>query len=107
MKPKIIEPKINTELTGEEILQEFFALLKAADYENAIIGFKKYLSEYKDGKFADNSMFWIGEAYWVTQEFEKAIEEYVQLTNTYPESQKSSHALLKNRVLLRKIRKNS
>ena len=30
-----------------------------------------------------------------TQEFEKAIEEYVQLTNTYPESQKSSHALLK------------
>ena len=89
------EPKINTELTGEEIYKNSFALLKAADYENAIIGFKKYLSEYKDGKFADNSMFWIGEAYWVTQEFEKAIEEYVQLTNTYPESQKSSHALLK------------
>ena len=89
------EPKINTELTGEEIYKNSFALLKAADYENAIIGFRKYLSEYKDGKFADNSMFWIGEAYWVTQEFEKAIGEYVQLTNTYPESQKSSHALLK------------
>ena len=90
-----LEPKINTELTGEEIYKNSFALLKAADYENAIIGFRKYLSEYRDGKFADNSMFWIGEAYWVTQEFEKAIEEYVQLTNTYPQSQKSSHALLK------------
>lgn len=89
------QPGDNTELSGEEIYKNSFALLKAADYENAIIGFRKYLSEYRDGKFADNSMFWIGEAYWVTQEFEKAIGEYVQLTNTYPESQKSSHALLK------------
>ena len=40
-------------------------------------------------------MFWIGEAYWETQDYEKAIEEYVQLTDTYPQSQKSSHALLK------------
>ena len=59
------QPGDNTELSGEEIYKNSFALLKAADYENAIIGFRKYLSEYKDGKFADNSMFWIGEAYWV------------------------------------------
>lgn len=94
-KNNFFEPKINTELTGEEIYKNSFALLKAADYENAIIGFRKYLAEYKDGKFADNSMFWIGEAYWVTQKFEKAIQEYVQLTDNYPQSQKSSHALLK------------
>ncbi len=92
---KNIEPAINTELTGEEIYKNSFALLKAADYENAIIGFREYLLKYGNGKFADNSMFWIGEAYWVTQDYEKAIEEYVQLTDTYPQSQKSSHALLK------------
>ncbi len=89
------EPEINAELTGEEIYKNSFALLKAADYENAIIGFREYLLKYSNGKFADNSMFWIGEAYWVTQDFEKAIEEYLQLTDTYPQSQKSSHALLK------------
>ena len=89
------ESNINTELTGEEMYKNSFALLKAADYENAILGFREYLLKYRNGKFADNSMFWIGEAYWVTQDFEKAIVEYVQLTDTYPQSQKSSHALLK------------
>ena len=89
------EPEINAELTGEEIYKNSFALLKAADYENAIIGFREYLLKYSNDKFADNSMFWIGEAYWVTQDFEKAIEEYLQLTDKYPQSQKSSHALLK------------
>ncbi len=96
---KIIQNKnklaANVELTESELYKQSFGLLKAADYENAIIGFREYLSKFADGKFAANSMFWIGEAYWVTQDYTKAIEEYTELTRVFPESQKSSHALLK------------
>ncbi len=87
--------EVNKVLSGEELYKKSFALLKAADYEESISGFREYLSKFPQGKFADNSMFWIGEAYWVVQDFDKAIEEYTELTKIYPKSQKSSHALLK------------
>ena len=80
---------------GESIYREAFGLLKDGKYEEAIEGFKFYLSGNPNGKYSDNSQFWLGEAYYVLQDYAAAIEQYTKLIQDFPGSKKSSHAMLK------------
>ena len=80
---------------GESIYREAFGLLKEGKYEEAIEGFNFYLSSNPNGKYSDNSQFWLGEAYYVLQNYAVAIEQYAKLIQDFPGSKKSSHAMLK------------
>lgn len=94
------------EQTGEEIkeidpvkaqaeYQRAFKLLKESRYDQALIAFKKYLADFPGSEFADNAQYWLGEANYVMQQYDKAINEYRALLDGYPDSQKVSHAMLK------------
>jgi len=72
-----------------------FSLLKAAQYEQAIVAFRSFLAKYPRAQYSDNAQYWLGESFYVLRQFENAIAEYEKLTNNYPESQKYTHALLK------------
>jgi len=72
-----------------------FSLLKQSLYDQAIKAFKEFLSLHPDSDYADNAQYWLGEAYYVTQQFEQARREYNKLVSSYPESPKLTHALLK------------
>jgi tol-pal system protein YbgF len=80
---------------AEAVYQRAFKLLKESQYDQAHTAFKAFLKDYPDSSFSDNAQYWIGEANYVMQKYELAINEYQALLNTYPESQKVSHALLK------------
>lgn len=80
---------------AEAEYQRAFKLLKESQYEQAVVAFKKFLKEYPDSAFSDNAQYWLGETNYVMQHYELAINEYQALLNTYPNSQKVSHALLK------------
>ena len=72
-----------------------FNLLKQSQYEPAIQSFTAYLSKYPTGDYSDNAQYWLGEAYYVTRQFEQALLEYNKLVVNFPHSQKYTHALLK------------
>ena len=87
---KLIDPQ-----EAEKYYRSAFKLLKESQYDQALLTFKSFLKDYPDSTFSNNAQYWIGEANYVMQNYEIAINEYQALLNTYPNSQKISHALLK------------
>lgn len=75
--------------------QQAFDLLKQAKYEQAIQALQAFLVEYPSGEYSDNAQYWLGEAYYVMRQFDKALVEYQKVINNFPQSQKYTHAMLK------------
>jgi len=82
-------------LKEQQAYQAAFNLLKAGRYDQAAKSFRKFLTEYPTGKFADNAQYWLGESYYVTRNFDSALREFNTLVSSHPDSQKVTHALLK------------
>jgi tol-pal system protein YbgF len=70
-------------------------LLRMGRYEDAIAGFQGQLQTYPGGPLADNAQYWIGEAYYVTRQFDRALAEFQRVVSEYPQSPKAADALLK------------
>ncbi|MFZ5493624.1 MAG: tol-pal system protein YbgF [Pseudomonadota bacterium] len=70
-------------------------LLRMGRYEDAIAGFQGQLQSYPGGQLADNAQYWIGEAYYVTRQFDRALAEFQRVVSEYPQSPKAADALLK------------
>ncbi|MFZ0257829.1 MAG: tol-pal system protein YbgF [Gammaproteobacteria bacterium] len=79
----------------QESYQAAFNLLKEGHYEKAIEGLNAFLKEYPEGAYADNAQYWLGEAYYVTRQYEAAMQAFQKLREAHPESPKVSHAELK------------
>jgi len=75
--------------------QQAFKLLKQSLYEQAIKAFQEFLGNNPNSEYSDNAQYWLGEAHYVTRNFEVAIKDYEKLSQIYPDSQKLTHALLK------------
>jgi tol-pal system protein YbgF len=80
---------------AEAVYQKAFKLLKESQYDQALVAFKDFLKDYPDSAFSDNAQYWLGETNYVMQKYDVAINEYQTLLNTFPDSKKVSHALLK------------
>lgn len=86
------------------------------DYEKGIQAFERFLSLYPDHELSDNAQYWIGEAYYATGDWEKAVLEFNKVIKNYPKGDKVPAALLKqafsferlgamkeSRILLKKV----
>ena len=80
---------------ADQAYREAFGLLKAGKYDESIEAFNLFLLDYPNSEYADNSQYWLGETYFVKQDYPAAIEQYQKLITNYPASKKQSHALLK------------
>ena len=83
--------------------EQAFKLLKQSLYDQAIRAFSEFLLRHPQGDFSDNAQYWLGEAYYVTRDFEHALEEYDRLVSNFPNSQKLTHALLKGAFALQEL----
>ena len=81
--------------SADQAYREAFGLLKAGKYDESIEAFNLFLLDYPNSEYADNSQYWLGETYFVKQDYAGAIEQYQKLISSYPASKKQSHALLK------------
>ena len=72
-----------------------FDALKAANYGGAISGFQQFLSASPSSELADNAQYWLGEAYYVTRDYEKAATAFRTVGERWPQSRKSADALVK------------
>jgi tol-pal system protein YbgF len=69
--------------------------LRVGRYEDAIAGFQAQLQAYPNGSLAPNAQYWIGEAYYVTRQFDRAVSEFQRVVSQYPQSPKAADAQLK------------
>lgn len=72
-----------------------FDLLKQSRYNDAIIEFRSMIEQFPNGALVDDAQYWIGEAYYVTRDFESALGAFESVVNQYPDSQRVPEALLK------------
>ena len=70
-------------------------LLDNGSFEQAIDGFENFLTSYPSGAYADNALYWQGEAMYAKRSFEEAIINFNVLISSYPESTKIPDAKLK------------
>jgi tol-pal system protein YbgF len=72
-----------------------FDALKTSNYPAAIGGFQTFLSSYPNSDMADNAQYWLGEAYYVTRDYERAGAAFRAVGEKWPNSRKSGDALVK------------
>ncbi len=72
-----------------------FDLLKAGRYAESAREFLGFLEAYPNGTFTPNAMYWLGESYYVTQNYALAQEQFQTLLDQYPTHDKAGGALLK------------
>ena len=84
------------------------AAKEAADYEEAYKAlidrgeaaeaarlFQVFLKQYPDGELTANAWYWLGESYYVTQNYQLALESFQMVLSKFPESRKAPDAMLK------------
>ena len=72
-----------------------FDALKRGDYVESARGFQAYLRAFPQGPLASNAWYWLGESYYVTQNFPIALQSFESLLSQFPDSAKAPDALLK------------
>ena len=79
----------------QQAYQGAFDLLKSGRYEDAAVAFQQFIADFPAGTYADNAQYWLGETFYITRQFDRAVQEFERLVSTHPNSQKLTHAMLK------------
>lgn len=74
---------------------EAFQALKDGRYAESARRFQAFIDRYPNGTLTGNAYYWLGESYYVTQNYEIAEQSFQTLLQRYPDSQKAADALLK------------
>ncbi len=72
-----------------------FNALKAGQYAQSAELFQAFLQQYPNGSYTPNALYWLGESYYVTQNYPLAQEQFQALLDRYPTHDKAPGALLK------------
>lgn len=72
-----------------------FDLMKQGNYRAAVKAFRDFNSKHPYNGLADNAQYWIAEGTYVQRNYKQALNEFNNLVNAYPLSQKLPDALLK------------
>jgi len=75
--------------------QAAFDTLKEGRYKQAKTELKAFLVKFPNSSYAGNAQYWLGEAQYVTRNFEQGIIEFEKVINNYPGSNKLPDAMLK------------
>lgn len=77
------------------LYDQAFAALREGRYAEASRRFSEFIEAFPDSMLAGNAMYWLGESFYVTQDFRRALETFQELLRRYPDSSKVGDALLK------------
>lgn len=99
--PAVLEPAAQPEPSAADPAEErveyenAFNALRKGHHADSIAAFQRYLSAYPNGRYAHNSQYWMGEANYVTRNFDQALQDFQAVLDNYPSSNKIPDASLK------------
>jgi tol-pal system protein YbgF len=97
------EPKGDVRQTEAALYEKTLEYYWDGRYDEAIAGFKKFLTLYPSSDLADNAYFWIGECHRASEDYEEAILAYQKVINDYPKGNKVPSAMLHQALAFEKI----
>jgi tol-pal system protein YbgF len=93
--PPTTTPAAPTGGDEQALYNRAYDQLKAKNYAGAVEGFRSLAAAFPNGLLADNTQYWLGEAYYVTEEYDHAAAAFQRVLSTWPNSRKAPDALLK------------
>ncbi len=72
-----------------------FAALKDGRYAESARRFQAFIQQYPKADLTPNAYYWLGESYYVTQNYPISLDTFRRLLQQFPDSQKAPDALLK------------
>jgi tol-pal system protein YbgF len=72
-----------------------FDALRSGRYEESASRFQQFLAQFPSGTYAPNARYWLGESFYVTQNYAQALEQFQALVQRYPTHDKTPGSLLK------------
>jgi len=81
--------------TGEDPYRRAFEALKRDDFVESSRAFQEFVREYPNSPLAPNAWYWLGESYYVTQNYELALKAFITVELGFPDSAKVPDARLK------------
>lgn len=91
--------------TPQERYNYAYRLLVQSDYANAEAAFRAFLGAHPQDMLAGNAQYWLGETYYVRQQYEPAAQAFLQGYQNYPKSAKAPDSLLKLGMTLAAMKK--
>ncbi len=79
----------------QKAYQQAYDVLRMGDHAEAISLFSEFLKNHSNSAYADNALYWIGEAHSVSNDFVAASDAFQKVIDYYPESPKIPDAMLK------------
>ncbi|WP_300296355.1 tol-pal system protein YbgF [Ferrovibrio sp.] len=83
-----------------------YKLLVQSDYVDAEAAFREFLAAHPKDPLAGNAQYWLGETYYVRQQYEPAAQAFLQGYQGYGKSAKAPDSLLKLGMSLAAMKKN-
>ena len=71
------------------------AILREGRYVEAAAAFNRFLADHPGSSYADNASYWLGETYYVTRDFDRALTTFSKLVEFHPASPKVPDTRLK------------
>ena len=75
--------------------EQAFALLRDKHYESAGTAFSDFLERWPEHELADNAKYWLGESWYVRNDFERAARLFAEAYQKNPKGPKGADNLLK------------
>lgn len=72
-----------------------YALVRERRFDEALASFEEFLRRYPQHPYADNALYWRGEAYYAQGQYLRAVGEFERLLQRFPDGNKAPDALLK------------
>lgn len=91
--PDIVMPPTSADERAS--YESAFDILKAGRYDESARAFVQFLQAHPDGSYAPNARYWLGESYYVTGNYQLALEQFQLLYRQHPQHAKAPGALLK------------
>ena len=90
------DPAASTDPEAEKrAYDEAFSALKDGRYSESARRFQSFIDQYPSADLTGNAYYWLGESYYVTQNYRVALDTFNTLLSRFPQNQKAPDALLK------------
>ncbi len=75
--------------------KRYYDALRAGNHAYAVTGFRNFVQRFPRHDFADNSQYWLGEAFYDQKRYKSALVEFRKVVDNHPDGNKVPDALLK------------
>lgn len=102
----VAAPTAVADPSAEALYNRAFDALKAARYPEAIEGMKAFLAAHPQHPLADNAQYWLGQTYYLSRDYARAVEAFSAVGGRSPDRSKAPDALLKKGLSEIELKRN-